>query len=63
LEWIATTPAGPAAVQVPRGKLGGLGWLMAAVVAAAGATLGLVHWREKPEPGPLVRFTIPPPQG
>jgi serine/threonine protein kinase len=37
--------------------------IAAAVLACAGAVIGWIHWTEKPQPAPLVRFTVDPPPG
>jgi Tol biopolymer transport system component/predicted Ser/Thr protein kinase len=65
IEWLAAGPGGlaaPAAVPARRLRFR-LGWLAAAGLACAGAAIGWVYWMERPQPAPLVRFTVDPPPG
>jgi Tol biopolymer transport system component len=67
LEWLAGGSGGAGGVveKRPAGwwKSGRLGWVVAAVLACACAATGWIYRRERPQPAPLVRFTVDPPQG
>ena len=54
-------PAGPQPTPAVRRRP--IQWIVtAAVLAAAAAALAVIHFRERPAPAPLVRFTVPPPE-
>ena len=66
LEWLSGSSgdlAAPAPASARRWKASRLGWLAAAALACVGAVFGWTHWMEKPQPAPLVRFTVDPPPG
>ncbi len=66
LEWLSGSSgdlAVPAIAPARLWRASRLGWLAAAALACVGAVFGWTHWMEKPQPAPLVRFTVGPPPG
>jgi serine/threonine protein kinase len=55
--------AAPAPPPVAARKPSRVSWIVAGAVALAGGVIGWIHWNEKPQPAPLVRFTVDPPSG
>ena len=66
LEWLSGSSgdlAVPAIAPARLWRASRLGWLAAAALACVGAVFGWTHWMAKPQPAPLVRFTVDPPPG
>jgi Tol biopolymer transport system component len=66
LKWIAGggSQAGvPAPVVARRRSRERLGWIVAAVATIAALAVGVLHFREAPTRQPVVRFSVPLPEG
>jgi eukaryotic-like serine/threonine-protein kinase len=60
LEWIASGSGDTIASSAPS-RLSKIAVVAAAIFALAAIAIAFVHFRETPEPRPLVRFTVSPP--